>query len=133
MLAADGPPLLREDAQDELFRQVPNEESRPKLPLALAGEPRGRSRKDSRRPRSEEPVARVRRRQQFHQSQIAQAGVSREFDGGRLVRDDVVEGHHRPRDQVPIFSEAHWQHRLEIPVIVPLTVVQLEIVELIRN
>ena len=84
-------------------------------------------------PGSENPVARVRRRQQLHQSQIAQPGVPREFVGMHLVRDDVVEGHHRPRDQVPIFGQAHWHHGLEIPVVIPLAVVQLEVIELIRD
>jgi hypothetical protein len=30
-------------------------------------------------------------------------------------------------------GQAHWQHRLEIPVAVPVAVVQLEVVELIRD
>ena len=62
-----------------------------------------------------------------------QPGVPREFAGGRLVRDDVVEGHHWTRDQVPVFGQAHWHDRLEVPVVVPLAVVQLEVVELIRD
>ncbi len=133
VLAADGPPLLGKHANEELLREIACHDSGPELPFALASEHRGRSREDGGRPGPENPVARVRRRQQLHQGQIAQPGVPREFAGGRLVRDDVVEGHHRPRDQVPVFGQAHWHDRLEIPVVVPLAVVQLEIVELIRD
>ena len=133
VLAADRPPLLGKHANEVLLREVAYHRSGPKLPLALAREHRGRSREDGGRSRSENPVARVRRRQQLHQSQIAQPGVPREFAGGRLVRDDVVEGHHRPRDQVPIFGQAHWHHGLEIPVVIPLAVVQLEVIKLIRD
>ena len=133
VLAADRPPLLWKHADEELLREVAYHHSGSKLPFALAREHRGRSREDGGRPGSENPVARVRRRQQLHQSQIAQPGVPREFAGGRLVRDDVVEGHHWARDQVPIFGQAHWHDRLEVPVVVPLAVVQLEVVELIRD
>ena len=131
VLAANGPPLLRKDAHDKVFRQVTYQESRPELPLALAGEARGRSRKNSRRPYCEEPVTRVRRRQPCRQSQIAKAGVSLPLAGGRRVRDNVVERHHRPGDQVPVFGKANWKDRLEIPVVIPVSVIQLEVVELI--
>ena len=133
MLPADGPPLLGKHANEVLLREVACHDAGSKLLLALASEHRCRSREDGGRPGSENPVARVRRRQQLYQSQVAQPGVPREFVGMHLVRDDVVEGHHRPRDQVPIFGQGHRQHGLEIPVVAPLAVVQLEVVELIRD
>src|SRR5262249_59674641 len=49
------------------------------------------------------------------------------------MRDNVVERHPRSRKQVPGFSQAHWKHRLKIPVVVPVAVVQLEVVKLIRD
>ena len=49
------------------------------------------------------------------------------------MRDDVVDGHHRPRDQVPVFGQADWHDWLEIAVVVPLAIVQLEVIELIRD
>jgi len=133
VLAADRPPLLREYADEVLLGEVTHHQSGPKLPLALTSEMRGSSRKDPRRPDAEDPVARVRGRQQLHQGQIAEPGVPSEFARRRLVRDDVVEGHHRSRDQVPVFGQAHWHHGLEIPVVIPLAVVQLEVVKLIRD
>src|SRR5271165_2925817 len=133
VLAADRPPLLGKHADEELLCEVAHHRGRAELPLALPSEPRGRSREDGGRSRSEDPVARVRRRQQLHQSQIAQPGGPLEVARGRLVGDNVVEWHHRPRDQVPILGQAHWQHGLEIPVVVPLAIVQLEIVKLIRD
>jgi len=48
------------------------------------------------------------------------------------MRDDVVERHHRPRDQVPLFGQAHRKNRLKVLVVVPLPVVQLEVIKLIR-
>ena len=133
VLAADGPPLLWKHAEEELFREIAHHHARAELPLALTSEPRGRGREDGCRSRSEDPVARVRRRQQLQQSQIAQPSVPLELAGSRLMRDDVVEGHHRTCDQVPVFGQAHGHHGLEIPVVVPMAVVQLEIVELIRD
>src|SRR6266446_3465075 len=133
VLAADRPPLLGKHADEELLREVAYHDTWSELPFALAGELRGRSREDGCRSRSENPVARVRRRQQLQQSQITQSGVARKLAGGRLVRDDVVEGHHRPRDQVQVFGQAYWHDRLEVPVVVPLAVVQLEVIELIRD
>ena len=91
-----------------VFREVSHHDTRAELPFALTGKSRGRGRKDGGRSRSKNPVARVRRRQQLQQSQIAQSGGPLELAGGHLVWDDVVEGHHRTRDQVPIFSQAHW-------------------------
>jgi len=133
MLPADGPPLLGKHAKEELLREVACHHTGSGLPLALASELRCRSREDEGRPGSENSVSRVRRRQQLHHSQIAQPGGTLELAGGRLVRDDVVERHQRPRYQVPVFGQAQWQHGLEIPVVVPLAVVQLEVVELIRD
>ena len=90
VLAADRPPLLWKHAKEVLLREVAYHHSGPKLPFALASEPRGRSREDGGRPGSENPVARVRRRQQLHQSQIAQPGVPRDRRGtsraGRCCR-----------------------------------------------
>jgi hypothetical protein len=75
----------------------------------------------------------VRWREQFQQREVTQSSGPLELARGRLVRDDVVEGHHRPRDQVPIFSQAQRQHGLEIPVVVPMAIVQFKIIELIRD
>ena len=47
-------------------------------------------------------------------------------------RRSVVERHHWPRDQVPVFGKANWKDWLEVPVVIPVAVVQLEVVELIR-
>ena len=133
MLPAEGHPLLGKHTDEELLCEVACHESGPHLPLALASESRDGRRKDEGRSCSEDPVARVRRRQQLHESQIAKPGVPREFVGVRLVRDDAVEGHHRSRDQVPVFRQAHWHDRLEIAVVAPLAVVQLEVIELKRD
>ena len=63
VLAADGSPLLREHADEVLLRKVARHDTGSELPLALAREARGRSREDRGRPNSQDPVARVRRRQ----------------------------------------------------------------------
>ena len=81
VLAADRPPLLWKHADEELLREVAYHDTWSKLPFALAGELRGRSREDEGRPGSENPVARVRRRQQLQQSQIAQSGGPLELAG----------------------------------------------------
>src|SRR5215208_5188598 len=71
VLPADRPPLLWKHAEEVLFGEVADHDTRPELPLALTSEPRGRGREDGGRPRPKNPVARVRRRQQLQQSQIA--------------------------------------------------------------
>ena len=91
MLAADGPPLLGKHADEELLGQITCHYTWPKLPFSLAREMRGRGREDCRRSCTEDPVARVRRRKQLQQGQIAQPGVPRELAGGRLVGNDVVD------------------------------------------
>src|SRR4029453_18443030 len=133
MLATNRPPLLGKHTDEVLFRKIAYHYTRPKLPLALSREVRRCRRENGCRPCTKHPVTRTRRREQFQQSQIAQPGVPREIAGRRLMRDDVVEGHHWSRDQVQVLSQAYWHHRLEIPVVAPLAVVQLEIVKLIRD
>ena len=49
------------------------------------------------------------------------------------MRDDVLEGHHRPRNQVPVLGQTQWRHGLEIPVVAPVAIVQLEVIKLIRD
>src|SRR5262249_52740568 len=105
-------------------------ESRAELPFTLPSEVRGRCREDGGRSRSEDPVTRIRRREQLQQSQIAQPGVPVELAGGGLMRHNVVEGHDWPRDQIQILGQTNRHHRLEIPVVVPMAVVQQEVVEL---
>jgi hypothetical protein len=88
--------------------------SRPEItypPAHRSREVCGRGREDEGRPGSENPVARVRRRQQLQQSEIAQAGGPLELARHRLVRNNVIEGHHRPRDQVPVFGQAQLAAR----------------------
>src|SRR5215831_7220676 len=130
MLAGEGEPLLRKHADEVLLREVTRYESRAELPLPLTGEVRGGSGEDGCRAQSKDPVTRVRRREQLQQSQIAQTRVPVELAGGSLVRNNVIEGHHRPRDQIQIFGQTDRQDGLEKPVVVPVTVIQLEVVEL---
>src|SRR5215469_4988571 len=130
MLAGEGEPLLRKHANEVLLREVTGYESRAELPFTLPSEVRGRSGEDGCRAQSKDPVTRVRRREQLQQSRIAQPGVPVELAGGGLVRDNVVEGHDWPRDQIQILGQTNRHHRLEIPVVVPMAVVQQEVVEL---
>src|SRR5262249_44123153 len=129
--AADGEPLLGEHAEEELLREVARHHAGPGLYLALAGELRGRGGKDEGRPGAEDPVPRVRGREQLQQAHVAQPGGALELAGGRLVRDDVVEGHHRARDEVQVPGQALWQHRLEVPVVVPVAIRQFKVIKLV--
>jgi len=122
------PPLLGEDADDELLREIADHQGGPGLPLALPSEVRGCRRKDEGRPRAEDPIPGVCRGEQLQESDVAEGGGAVELTRRRLVRHAVVEGDHRAGDEIQVLRQANGQHRLEQQVVVPLPVLDAVVV-----
>ena len=92
VVASDGPPLQGEGADDEVLRKIADQAAGAELKLTLPGKVRGRGREDEGRPDSEDPVTRLRGRDELREGQVAQACVAMEVAGGRLERAMSYKG-----------------------------------------
>ena len=111
-------------------RHVGDDERGPHLELSLARVDGAGRREDEGRAEAEQPAAAVRRREELELRPVAEVGRAGVGAGGGLVRDAVVDLDHGARDQVDVLGQADRHHGLEVQVVVPAVVRQLEVVEL---